>query len=85
MGLSTHGVSGDGCVDNHDCFPHVYPHVFHSFQGVIHMLTGGMGDGGWRRLDRRCIDGIRGKGGNWGKEGGIGRKRGGGDWEFYAV
>ena len=32
--------------------------------------------GGWRRLDRRCIDGIRGK------EGGIGRKRGGGvgDW-----
>ena len=46
MGLSTHGVSGDGCVDNHDCFPHVYPHVFHSFQGVIHMLTGGMGDAG---------------------------------------
>ena len=43
MGLSTHGVSGDGCVDNHDCFPHVYPHVFHSFQGVIHMLTGGAG------------------------------------------
>ena len=38
--------------------------------------------GGWRRLDRRCIDGIRGKGGNWGKEGGIGRKRGGGDWGF---
>ena len=61
MGLSTHGVSGDGCVDNHDCFPHVYPHVFHSFQGVIHMLTGGDGDGGWRRLDRRGIDGIRGK------------------------
>ena len=30
--------------------------------------------GGWRRLDRRGIDGIRGKGGNWGKEGGIGRK-----------
>ena len=51
MGLSTHGVSGDVCVDNHDCFPHVYPHVFHSFQGVIHMLTGGMGiagvEGGW--------------------------------------
>ena len=46
MGLSTHGVSGDGCVDNHDCFPHVYPHVFHSFQGVIHMLTGGMGIAG---------------------------------------
>ena len=38
--------------------------------------------GGWRRLDRRGIDGIRGKGGNWGKEGGIGRKRGGGDWGF---
>ena len=30
--------------------------------------------GGWRRLDRRGIDGIRGKGGNWGK------KRGGDDW-----
>ena len=71
MGLSTHGVSGDGCVDNHDCFPHVYPHVFHSFHGVIHMLTGGDGDGGWRRLDRRGIDGTRGK------EGGIGRKEGG--------
>ena len=49
-------------------------------------------------MDRRGIDGIRGKGGNWGKEGGDwGHKgeRGGhreeregsgvGDWEFYAV
>ena len=26
--------------------------------------------GGWWRLDRRGIDGIRGKGGNWRKEGG---------------
>ena len=37
--------------------------------------------GGWRRLDRRGIDGIRGKrGGIRGKEGGIGRKRGGAVW-----
>ena len=58
MGLSTHGVSGDGCVDNHDCFPHVYPHVFHSFQGVIHMLTGGMGIAG--------VEGVwAGDGGDW--------------------
>ena len=96
MGLSTHGVSGDGCVDNHDCFPHVYPHVFHSFQGVIHMLTGGMGMVGWRRLDRRGIDGIKGErwelgereGGDWehnGERGGHREERGGGDWGFYAI
>ena len=60
------------------------------------MLTGGWGllglrgDGGWRRLDRRGIDGIRGKEGElgkrggavtgsiMGKEGGIGRKERGG-------
>ena len=58
MGLSTHGVSGDGCVDNHDCFPHVYPHVFHSFHGVIHMLTGGVGIAG--------VEGVwAGDGGDW--------------------
>ena len=60
------------------------------------MLTGGMGiagveggmGGGWRRLDRRGIDGIRGKEGNWGKEGGHREERGGGgvgDCGFYAV
>ena len=61
MGLSTHGVSGDGCVDNHDCFPHVYPHVFHSFQGVIHMLTGG----GWGMAAIQSPQYWRHKGERW--------------------
>ena len=45
--------------------------------------------GGWRRLDRRSIDGIRGKEGELGKrEGGDWEHKGakeGDDWGFYAV